>query len=442
MEPEWPKVDFIVGNPPFLGGKFLRRELEDAYVDQLFACWNGRVPAEADICCYWFEKARAHIEHGRCWRAGLLATQGIRGGANREVLKRIQESSSIFWAISDKDWILDGANVHVSLIGMDDGTEKTRTLDGKLVSTINANLSAATDTTQARILPQNQGISFMGDTKVGPFEIPETLAREWLTLRNPNGKSNTDVVRPWANGPEIMRTPQRLWIVDFPLGMSEAKAAQYEAPFEYIRKHVKPLRADNNRRVYAERWWIHAEARPELRKSISVLPRFIATTRVSKHRVFVWVNNNVLPDCALIAFARADDYFFGILHSRPHEIWSLAQGSQLREKESGFRYTPTTCFETFPFPSPTPAQEQAIAEAARALDTARQNWLGDRSDKKRTLTTLYNEKPTWLVDTHRKLDGAVFEAYGWDANINDEAILQKLLELNMLRSAPLARVTA
>jgi hypothetical protein len=105
------------------------------------------------------------------------------------------------------------------------------------------------------------------------------------------------------------------------------------------------------------------------------------------------------------------------------------------------RYTPTTCFETFPFPSATPAQEQAIAEAAHALDTARQNWLGDRSDKKRTLTTLYNEKPTWLVDTHRNLDGAVFEAYGWDASINDEEILQKLLELNMLRSAPLAQVT-
>lgn len=441
-EPEWPKVDFIVGNPPFLGGKFLRRELEDTYVDRLFACWTGRVPAEADICCYWFEKARAHIERGRCWRAGLLATQGIRGGANREVLKRIQESGSIFWAISDKDWILDGANVHVSLIGIDDGTEKTRMLDGKVVSTINANLSAATDITQAHILPQNQGISFMGDTKVGPFEIPEALAREWLSLRNPNGKSNADVVRPWANGLEVTRTPQQLWIVDFPPGMPEVKAAEYEAPFEYIRKHVKPLRADNKRRAYAERWWIHAEARPEMRKAISRLPRFIVTPRVSKHRVFVWVNNNVLPDCQLIAFARADDYFFGILHSRPHEIWSLAQGTQLREKESGFRYTPSTCFETFPFPSPTPAQEQAIAEAARALDKARRNWLGDRSDKKRTLTALYNEKPTWLVDEHKKLDSAVLDAYAWDANVNDEAILQRLLELNMLRSAPLARVTA
>jgi hypothetical protein len=98
------------------------------------------------------------------------------------------------------------------------------------VSAINANLSTATDITQARILPENRRIAFMGDTKVGPFEIPEALAREWLPLRNPNGKPNAEVVRPWANGLEVTRTPQKLWIVDFPPGMSETEAAQYEAP--------------------------------------------------------------------------------------------------------------------------------------------------------------------------------------------------------------------
>ena len=225
-EPDWPKADFIVGNPPFLGGKFLRRELGDEYVNQMFSVWGGRVPAEADLCCYWFEKARTHIAAGRCWRAGLLGTQGIRGGANREVLKKLQDSGGIFWAVSDKEWVLDGANVHVSLIGFDDGSDKTRLLDGKPVATINANLSAAADITQARILSENQGIAFMGDTKVGPFEIPEALAREWLPLGNPNGKSNADVVRPWANGLEVTRTPQGLWIVDFPPGMSEGEAAQ------------------------------------------------------------------------------------------------------------------------------------------------------------------------------------------------------------------------
>jgi hypothetical protein len=107
----------------------------------------------------------------------------------------------------------------------------------------------------------------------------------------------------------------------------------------------------------------------------------------------------------------------------------------LREKESGFRYTPTTCFETFPFPNPTPVQEQAIGEAARRLDEARRNWLGDRSDKTRTLTALYNKKPAWLVDAHRVLDAAVFAAFGWDPAMSDEQILEQLLALNLSRSA-------
>lgn len=430
-EPEWPAVDFIIGNPPFLGGKKLRRELGDEYVDRLLPLWKDRVPAEADLCCYWFEKARAQIEAGKCKRAGLLATQGIRGGANRDVLKRIRDSGEIFWAVSDRDWILDGANVHVSMVGFDSRAETTRTLDGQTVPVINANLSSAADTTQAVPLKANAGISFMGDTKVGPFDIPEALALSWLPLRNPNGRSNSDVVRPWANGLEITRAPQRLWIVDFPPGTTEAEAAQYEAPFEYIREHVKPMRATNKRKVYAARWWIHAEARPDMREALKPLPRFIATPRVAKFRLFVWLDARVLPDCQLIVFARADDYFFGVLHSRLHEVWALRQGTQLEDRP---RYTPTSCFETFPMPAPTSAQEAAVATAAKALDEARATWLGDRSDSSRTLTALYNKRPQWLADAHRGLDEAVFAAYGWPASLQDAEVLSRLLELNRARA--------
>jgi hypothetical protein len=227
--------------------------------------------------------------------------------------------------------------------------------------------------------------------------------------------------------------------------MTEADAAQYEAPFEYIKEKVRPFRAGNKRKVYAERWWIHGEARPEVRASCMALPRYIATPRVSKHRLFVWLEGHVLPDCQLIVFARSDDYFLGVLHSRPHEVWALAQGTQVREKESGFRYTPTTCFETFPMPTPTPDQERAIADAARRLDEARRNWIGDRTDRTRTLTALYNKKPTWLADAHRALDAVVFAAYGWRAaperpgeggpvDMTDAQILETLLALNLCRS--------
>ena len=130
-----------MSNPPFLGGKFLRRELGDEYVEvrrHLRRSGSG----QADLCCYWFEKARDLVEHERLQRAGLLATQGIRGGANREALKRIKETGDIFFAMSDREWILAGANVHVSMIGFDDGIETMRHLDGKAVGTINSNSPA------------------------------------------------------------------------------------------------------------------------------------------------------------------------------------------------------------------------------------------------------------------------------------------------------------
>ena len=114
-----------------MGNYLLRKELSDAYVNDLFNCFGKRVTRGSDLCCYWFEKARGLIESGKCKRAGLLATQGIRGGANREVLKRIKETGDIFFAESDRDWILAGANVHVSMIGFDEGSEKMKALDGK-----------------------------------------------------------------------------------------------------------------------------------------------------------------------------------------------------------------------------------------------------------------------------------------------------------------------
>jgi hypothetical protein len=446
-EATWPAAEFVVGNPPFLGGKMLRRELGDAYVDALFKTWAGRVPPEADLCCYWFEQARAQITAGHTRRAGLLATQGIRGGANRTVLKRIKESGGIFFAMSDREWILDGAAVHISMVGFDDGSEKERTLNGCPVPAIHANLSTSSaDTTQAVPLRENRGLSFMGDTKGGPFDISESVAREMLPARNPHLKPNSDVLRPWVNGLDVTRMPQRMWIIDFPPGMEEDEAMFYEQPYEYIRRHVRPKRADNKRAVYRERWWIHAEARPEMRIALAKRDRFIATTTVSKHRVFVWLPPETLPDHQLIVFARDDDWFFGVLHSRFHQIWALCLGTQLREKESGFRYTPTTCFETFPFPWPpaTPLgkltraqddQRTAIAQAARALDVVRADWLGDRSDPTRTLTALYNSPPGWLQRAHASLDEAVATAYGWPADLPEDEIITRLLALNQQRDA-------
>src|SRR5439155_3419716 len=146
-ERKWPKCDVIVSNPPFLGSVKIWEELGREYQTELWRIYEQRVSRGADLCCYWFEKARDLIEQRDCKRAGLLATQAIRGGANRETLKRIKESGDIFFAESDRPWILDGANVHVSMIAFDGGSEKHRALDGREVQEINSNLTAHAEVT-------------------------------------------------------------------------------------------------------------------------------------------------------------------------------------------------------------------------------------------------------------------------------------------------------
>jgi type II restriction/modification system DNA methylase subunit YeeA len=418
-----------------VSGAWRSRELTDP-LDALFEVYNGRVPKEADFVTYWHEKARAQVAGGRTKRVGLLATQGIRGGANRKVIERIKESGDLFLAWSDEPRILDGAAVHISFLAYDDGSETTRELDGRPVAAINANLTAGLDLTVARRLKENLGIAFMGDTKGGPFDIPALQASKMLAAKNPDGRSNADVVRPWMNGLDITRQPRNMWIIDFGVGMSEAEAALYEGPFEYVRWIVKPEREKNNRAAYAERWWLHVEPRSGMRSALTGLDRYIATPRVTKHRLFAWLPAAVLPDSQLIVIARDDDYTFGVLHSKVHELWARGMGTQLREVESGFRYTPPTTFETFPMPHPTPDQTERIADVARRLDSIRTKALGmvdDDNPKGRTLTSLYNSPPSWLTLAHRELDDAVLAAYGWAADLSDDEVLTRLLDLNLQR---------
>ncbi|MBV9278986.1 MAG: class I SAM-dependent DNA methyltransferase [Chloroflexi bacterium] len=443
-EPAWPLADVIVGNPPFLGVRLMRGYLGDAYVDALFKVYAHRVPSEADYVCYWFEKARAMAADGHVRRVGLLATQGIRGGANRRVLDRIKAVGNIFMARSDDPWVLEGAAVHVSFIAFDNGSEPVQTLNGKPVVSINPNLTAGVDLTKARRLPENLGIAFQGVNKVGPFEIPGGLARRMLAESNPDGRSNADVIRPWVNGLDVTRRMRDMWIIDFGVDTPPHEAALYETPFEYVREHVLPVRATNRRGHRRERWWLHGETIRGLRSALADLPRFIVTPTIAKHRLFLWIPAGTLPDHQLIAFACEDDYTFGILHSHIHEVWALRMGTQLEDRP---RYTPRTTFETFPFPPPADERSEAIAAAARTLDSLRQGWLTSagadpQTLQKRTLTHLYNERPTWLALAHRKLDDAVFDAYGWAHDLSDEQIVERLLALNLERASAHARETS
>lgn len=447
VEPAWPAADVIIGNPPFLGGKRLRAELGNAYVNNIFTLYDGRVPREADLVIYWFERARALIELGSVKRAGLLSTQAIRGGANRKVLEQIKATGDIFMAWGDRKWYQEGAAVQVSMVGYDNGSEQLRALDGATVTSINANLTSNLDLTKATRLQENAGLAYMGDTKGGAFDLAPELAAAMLAApRNPNGRPNSDVVKPWVNGLDITRRPRGMHIIDFGIDMSQADAALYELPFAHVEREVKPERMKNNRAAYRERWWIHVEPRPAMWRALKPLSRFIGTPNLTKHRIFAWIYPPTVPDHQLIVFARNDDYFFGVLHSRIHELCARAMGTQLREAESGFRYTPSTTFETFPFPWP-PGQEpqgdprvEAIAAAAARLVELRDRWLNPEGAtpaelKARTLTNLYNQRPTWLANAHAALDAAVLAAYGWPADLGDEAILERLLALNLERAA-------
>jgi type II restriction/modification system DNA methylase subunit YeeA len=486
-EPEWPEAEFIVGNPPFLGGKLLRTNLGDEYVDAMFRVWDERVPREADLCCYWFEKGRGHIERAKCKRAGLLATQGIRGGANVRVLQRVRESGGLFFAIRDRDWVLEGANVHVSLVGFDDGSEKDISLDGSPIAAISPELTGGLALIAARCLPENEGISFMGITPAGAFDIDFEVGKAMLSAPNPTGRPNSDVIRPYLNGKDLNQRPRHQWTIDFGADGALDWAVGYEEPFRYVDNFVRQARATNNCEEHRLKWWIYARPRPVMRIAFSRHERYLATCMVAKHRIFTWLPTVYLPANVVIVFARSDDLFLGVLHSRIHCVWAYARGTQLREKESGDRYTPTTCFETFPFPEPTSEQKSVIALAAKELDGLRAAWLNPpewtrteilefpgsvdgpwaryvvtpdsrsigtvrwprlvpkdadcaASLKKRTLTNLYNERPAWLDLAHRKLDEAVFAAYGWDAGMSDEELLAKLLTLNLERAAAEGRV--
>ena len=444
-EPEWPDADFIVGNPPFLGHFPFREQLGDDYVNAVYELYGERIPNSSDICCYWFEKARAQIEAGKSKRAGLLATQSIRSEYSRSVLERIKDSGDIFHVVSDKEWRSGDygtASVHISIICFDDGTEASRALDGAYTIDINANLTKGPDLTQAKRLKENAGISFIGIIRVGPFEITHEVAEDMLAQPNVHGKPNSDVIKRWMIGRDINQTNRDMWIIDFGVDMSEEDAALYEAPFEHVLANVKPTRINNRMRRRAELWWLHGSPAPRMREALAGLPRYIGTSLTSQHRMFKFIDGDVLPDATVTVFGRDDYYFFGIMQSRVHTLWAEGVGTQLEDRP---RYTPTTCFETFPFPTPEDGQREAIATAAGRLNELRENWLNpkdmlgapvlsDNQLRKRTLTNLYNQNPTWLQDAHAKLDAAVIDAYGWPQDLTEEELLDRLLALNLERA--------
>ena len=496
-EAVWPRADAVVGNPPFVGDKKMRGELGDAYTEALRAAYKGRVPGGADLVCYWFERARVQLESGALLRAGLVATNSIRGGANREVLNRVCETTRIFDAWSDEPWVNNGAAVRVSIIAFGDAVA-VASLNGIAVGSVNADLTPSggegeSNLTGASRLLANAKMAYQGSVKVGDFDLEGATAREWLRLPNVHGLSNAEVLRPLRNAKDLTTRMRDAWIVDFAKRLP-LESQLFEKPFEHVLLHVKPFRDINRDKSRRENWWLHGRTGDDLRAATAKLSRLIVTPRVAKYRTFIWMHSRVYVDDATALFARADDATLGMLHSRLHELWSLRMCTWMG-KGNDPRYTPTTCFETFPFPTGlTPADTAhqrtetlptgalipadltpdirphaaAIAQAAHRLVALRDAWLNppewtdripevtplgmttspypdrivakpgfEKELTKRTLTNLYNQRPAWLAQAHDNLDAAVAAAYGWadyTAAMPDEEILRRLLALNGVRA--------
>ena len=495
---EWPVADAVIGNPPFLGDKKMRAELGSEYTETLRHAYDGRVPGGADLVCYWFEKARAQIEVGALQRAGLVATQAIRSGANRVVLDAIVNSTRIFDAWPDEPWVNNGAAVRVSMVAFGVSDQPAR-LAGDDVSTIYADLKApgvggGLDLTTAVALPQNVGASFFGYCLAGPFTVNAANARAWLRQPNPHRRSNAEVLAPIWNGADISRRSADRWAVDFGADMDEQNASLFDQPFAHVLANVKPLRVANNRASRSRWWWRHGETRPGLRRAGADLARWIVTSETAKHRYFVWLPNGVAPEHKLVVFPRADDSTFGMLSSRLHTTWAVATGGRLGVGNDPV-YSTSKCFLPFPFPAglapadtacqrtealdngalipadlPPAVREHAaaIARVAKRLVDLRDAWLNppewcervpevvpmgmdhspypdrivskpgfEKELAKRTLTSLYNQRPAWLAQAHDTLDAAVAAAYGWadwTPAMDDDEILRRLLVLNLARA--------
>ena len=490
---EWPPADAIIGNPPFLGSKYLRKGrratktkpalegLGDAYADTLFAAYAGDVPASADLVSYWFFNTVRTLQESRLKSFGLIATKSIAKGASNRPLAAIQEKTAfrIFNAWRNEPWVVDGADVRVAIVCASSQSSQA-SLDGVKVERINSDLTTGIDFSKATPLRTNRGKAFQGVKLNGPFEISaETARRMLLAPMNPNHFGNDRVVRRFVGNDDVTMRDADGWIIDFTDFPNIDDASLFEQPFAHVHTEVAAHRAQLavGKSTESDRlssYWLMQRPRTRLRLALGELERVIAVPETSEHLIFRFLPASSVFSGSLFILVMDDITSFGILSSRAHSLWSKAQGNQLGVGNQG-RYNATRTFQTFPFPKGltpnVPAisyaddpRAQAIAAAASRLDELRENWLNPADLmvrvpevvpgypnrilpasenaalelKKRTLTNLYNARPQWLENVHAALDQAVADAYGWGddwrAGMTDDDVLARLFALNRERA--------
>lgn len=473
---KWPKADFIVGNPPFIGTGVMRRLLGDGYVDAVRGTYKSQVPESADFVMFWWHKAAEVARAGKTKRFGFITTNSLSQTFNRRVIEQhlaTKPALKLLWAIPDHPWVdsSDGAAVRISMTcgGAKKPQEVARLVkvvsewdqnDDALavdfqettVSELHADLTAGAKVIAAEALKANGGLSSPGVKLHGSgFILTREEASAWgYDPADPGSRALARVIKPYLNGKDLMATSRDAMVIDF-FGMGQEEAVLFSQPFQRVVDRVKPERDTNNRECYREKWWIFGEPRKDLRPALIGLPRYIATVETAKHRVFVFLDGQVLPDNMLVAIALDDPFHLGVLSSRVHVTWALAAGGRLGVGNDP-RYNKTKCFDLFPFPVPSLELRDRIRSLGERLDAFRKERQAVQPDL--TLTGMYNlleklrkDEPftdkekalhekaltSILKQLHDDLDAAVFDAYGWPQGISDEEILERLVALNAER---------
>ena len=421
---EWVKADAIIGNPPFLGGKNMRIDLGDDYIDRVFKRFPD-VKDSVDFCAYWFRLAHAQI--GEKGRAGLVGTNSISQGKSRTAaLDYItQNNGYIHDAVSTQVWSGE-AKVHVSIANWSREEPKQYFLDQVEVTRISSSLRAITDVSQAVRLKANLNQCFQGVIPVGKgFYLAEQQVKEWLKA----DPKNRDVLKLSSSARDLTDNPNgkpSRWIIDFQ-DMSIEEVSDYVLPFRHVRDSVKPEREKNREAVMREKWWRFKRTNAAMRKALAPLPQYFNMPSHSKWFIPLPASKDWLANNSTNVVASDDFYILGIVTSNVHRTWVKAQSSTLK---GDTRYTHNTCFETFPFPqTPAPNLITTIRATAQELHDYRSTQM---ERKQWGITKLYNEyfhEPTsQLYKLHAKLDAIVLQAYRFNAT---DDLLEKLLTLNL-----------
>jgi hypothetical protein len=461
----WPKADYIVGNPPFIGNKRMRARLGDGYVDALRLAYPD-VSEAADLVMYWWHRAGELTRTGHLRSFGLITTNSITQAYNRSVVEQHCCASpnplALRFAIPDHPWVEAGVAVRIAMtVGdldprpgcawtitalaheADDPVPRELLFESR-IGRINSDLTIGADAGSAVPLHANEGLSFMG----------VTLGNKGFVSRegDANWNRRSAYLKTFIIGKDLNRKAVPKRVIDL-TGLSEHEA-QRRAPalFQHVLLKVKPQRDQQRRKAYRENWWVFVEARSGMRRALAGLKQYIATCRTSTHRVFTFVDQGTVPESTVVAIALDDPYFLGVLSSRIHLSWALRAGSRLGVGNDP-RYNHSLIFEQFPFPIVSAGVRKRIGQVATKLDEHRKDCLSEHPDL--TITDMYNvlEKSrrgaaldederavhqnglVALLDRlHNELDQAVFSAFGWEITLSDDEILTNLIALNQQRS--------